>query len=538
MTDNTHPRPLIFDKSVTGARGTDLPPLDVPTAPLPDALTDETLDLPEIGQLDVVRHYTHLAALNFSVDANFYPLGSCTMKYNPRINEAAAAMHGFAGVHPLQDDDDAQGTLRILHDLRTWLAEIAGLDEVCLQPCAGAHGEFTALKVIRAYFNDPDGGNAPQRRKVLVPDTAHGTNPASCAMCAAGAVKVPSRDGMIDLDALRRLADDQTAALMVTNPNTAGVFDGTITQVADILHDAGALLYLDGANMNAILSVCRPGDFGVDAMHYNTHKTFSTPHGCGGPGAGPIAVRDFLAPYLPVPQIQARQTPTENGNTTRYFLDADRPKSIGRVRGYFGQFGVLLRCWTYIAACGPAGLRRVAETAVLNANYLAARLKSRYQTPYFDPAARKFCAHEFVTVPRTLLDKGVTLTDIAKRLIDYGIHPPTMHWPVHDCLMIEPTETESLATLDRFVDAMHRIADEITDDPILVKTAPHRAPVKRLDEVAAARKPVLTHTSPNNEPAAAPTNTPPSPGSTGSAGTSGPICCSSGSTAAAGPCDG
>jgi len=494
--------PLIFEKSTPGARATDLPALDVPPCAIPDDLVEpQPPALPEVGQLDLVRHYTHLAERNFSVDANFYPLGSCTMKYNPKINEAAAAIAGYAGLHPLQDDADVQGALRILYELRTDLAEIAGLDEVSLQPAAGAHGEYTALRVIRAWFDDPEGGNQPQRRKVIAPDTAHGTNPASCAMCGSDVAKVPSKDGLVDLDALRAAVDDRTAALMITNPNTAGLFDGTIGAICKILHDAGGLVYLDGANMNAIVGVARPGDFGVDAMHYNTHKTFSTPHGCGGPGAGPIAVRDFLSPYLPVPQVEKRESKEANRESGReprsasgaYFLSHDRPKSIGKVRSFFGQFGVLLRCWVYIRACGPDGLRHVAETAVLNANYAAARLRHRYETPFFDPKQRRFCAHEFITVPQRLLDRGVTLVDIAKRLIDHGIHPPTMHWPVHNCLMIEPTETESLATLDRFVEVMLQIADEIETDPQLVKSAPHHATVRRVDEVAAARRPVLTY---------------------------------------------
>ncbi|MDP6153007.1 MAG: aminomethyl-transferring glycine dehydrogenase subunit GcvPB [Phycisphaeraceae bacterium] len=485
---------LIFECHSPGAGGAYLPALDVDESALPNGhVCNAPPDLPEVGQLDVVRHYTSLADRNFSVDGNFYPLGSCTMKYNPRINEHAAAEPGMTGLHPLQDDDDVQGALRMLYELRTWLAEIAGLDEVCLQPCAGAHGEYTALKVIRAYFKDisPNGGNAPQRYKVLAPDTAHGTNPASCTMCGADVVTVPGKEGLVDLDALRELIDDQTMAMMLTNPNTAGLFDGQIGDIADILHDAGAMLYLDGANMNAIVGVSRPGDFGVDVMHYNTHKTFSTPHGCGGPGAGPIAVRSFLSPYLPVPQVQARGVDAPDAAAT-YHLDFDRPHTIGRVRSFFGQFGVLLRCWMYIAACGPEGLRGVARTAVLNANYLAAQLCDRYETPYFDAGAGRYCAHEFVTVPKTLLAHGVTLNDIAKRLIDFGFHPPTMHWPVHDCLMIEPTETESLATLDKFVDAMRQIADEIESDPDMVRQAPHRAAVHRLDEVLAARKPMLT----------------------------------------------
>ena len=346
--DGDHDIPLIFEKSTPEARAVDLPPLDVPEAPLTEGLISlNPPALPQVGQLDLVRHYTHLASRNFSVDRNFYPLGSCTMKYNPRINEAAAAMAGFTGIHPLQDDTDVQGALRVLYELRTWLAQIAGLDEVCLQPAAGAHGEYTALKVIRAYFRDPQGGNAPQRDKVLVPDTAHGTNPASCTLCRSHVVTVPSKGGLVNLDALRGLVDDQTAAMMITNPNTAGLFDGTIGDIAQILHDAGALLYLDGANMNAIMAVSRPGDFGVDAMHFNTHKTFTTPHGCGGPGAGPIGVRSFLSPYLPVPQVQVRSTPatatTDRSNGSdlgvEFYLDDDRPLSIGKVRSFHGQFG-------------------------------------------------------------------------------------------------------------------------------------------------------------------------------------------------------
>jgi glycine dehydrogenase subunit 2 len=480
---------LIFEKHTPGATAVDLPPLDVPQSPVPDELIGEAPDLPQLGQLDVVRHYTHLAHRNYSVDGNFYPLGSCTMKYNPRINEAAAAMSGIVDVHPLAEDADVQGLLSMLYELRVMLAKIVGLDEVSLQPCAGAHGEWTSLKVIRAYFNDPKAGNAPQRRKVLAPDTAHGTNFASCTMCGTGVVQVKSRDGLVDLDDLRSKCDEETAALMITNPNTAGLFDGQIGQIADILHEAGALLYLDGANMNAILGIARPGDFGVDVMHFNTHKTFSTPHGCGGPGAGPIAVRDFLAPYLPVPQVER----IDEGGEPRYRLSSDRPQSIGKVRSFVGQIGVLVRAWAYIRACGPQGLRHVSQAAVLNANYLAARLRDRFEMPYFDPDNGRYCAHEFVTVPESLLGGEVTLLDIAKRLIDYGFHPPTMHWPVHDCLMIEPTESESLDTLDRFVDAMRAIAEQVQADPQSMRRAPLDAPVRRLDEVSAARKPTLRY---------------------------------------------
>ena len=478
--------PLVFEKSSPGARAIDLPALDVDAAPIPDAVRGGGVRLPELGQLQVVRHYTHLSQRNFGVDGEFYPLGSCTMKYNPRINEYAAALPGFAGLHPLQDDADIQGALRLLYETRRFLEVISGLDEVSLQPAAGAHGEYTALKVMRAYFRDK--GEA-QRSIVFAPDNAHGTNPASCAMCGAGAVAIPTHHGHTDIDALKKAIEEHgaenVAGLMITNPNTAGLFDSKVAEISDIIHEAGGLLYLDGANMNAILGKTRPGDFGADLMHYNTHKTFSTPHGCGGPGAGPIAVREFLAPYLPRPQI------VRNGDGT-FALDHDRPKSIGKVRSFFGQFGVLVRCWTYIRACGPDGLRDVAELAVLNANYLAARLRTRYEMPFFSPEQGRYCAHEFVTVPDSLLSKGVTLNDIAKRLIDFGIHPPTMHWPVRNCLMVEPTETESKETLDKFVSAMLAIADQIEADAPSLAKAPTDAVVNRLDIVAADRKPRVT----------------------------------------------
>ena len=476
--------PTIFEKDSPGAHAIAFPALDVEKTQVPAALSGSAPAWPSLGMPQVIRHYTHLGQRQFSIDAQFYPLGSCTMKHNPRINELAAGHPGFTGLHPLQDDADIQGALRLLYETRRFLEEIAGLHEASLQPAAGAHGEYTALKVFRAYFNKI---GQPQRTKVLAPSNAHGTNPASCAMCGASVIPVDAPEGYTDLDDLRRKIDeegpDTIMGFMITNPNTAGLFDAKIDEVARIIHDAGGLLYLDGANMNAILGKTRPGDFGADAMHYNTHKTFSTPHGCGGPGAGPIVVRDFLAPFLPSPQVQRREDGT-------FSLDYDRPDSIGKVRSFIGQFGVLVRCWTYIRSCGPAGLRNVAELAVLNANYLAARLEDVYEMPYFSTAKRKFAAHEFVTVPRRLLDRGVTLNDIAKRLIDYDVHPPTMHWPVKDCLMVEPTETESLATLDRFVEAMRRIAQEIERDPSSLAQAPRDANVRRLDIVAADRKPV------------------------------------------------
>ncbi len=477
--------PVIFEKSSPGARATSLPALDVEETPLPADLAGSTPDLPELSQLQVIRHYTHLSQRNFSIDGEFYPLGSCTMKFNPRINEHAASLPGFTSLHPLQDDADLQGALRLLYETRRFLESISGLDEASLQPAAGAHGEFTALKVIRAYFLDK---GDTKRTKVLAPDNAHGTNPASCSMCGAEVLAVKSPDGYIDLEDLKAIIEKEGAdtimALMITNPNTAGLFDPKIKEIADLVHDAGALLYLDGANMNAILGKTRPGDFGADAMHYNTHKTFSTPHGCGGPGAGPIVVRDFLAPYLPTPQV------VKNADNT-YAMERNRPKSIGKVRSFNSQFGVLVRCWTYIRACGPDGLREIAEQAVLSANYLAARLQDRFETPYFDLESKKYCAHEFITVPDRLLNMGVTLNDIAKRMIDYGVHPPTMHWPVLNCLMVEPTECESLATLDHFVDVLCAIADEIETDPGSLSKAPQCAVVERLDIVAGDRKPIV-----------------------------------------------
>jgi glycine dehydrogenase subunit 2 len=493
MNHSSPIEPLLFELSTPGSRAVDLPESDVPAAALDSSLVSaDPPPLPQIGQLQLVRHYTHLSHRNFSVDANFYPLGSCTMKYNPKVNEWAAALDGFANLHPMQEPADCQGAMALLYHLRIMLQEISGLDEVCLQPCAGAHGEWTALKVIRAYYRDIGQDN---RRIVLAPDTAHGTNPASCAMCGAGVVTIKSRpDGLTDLDDLRKHLNDEVAAIMVTNPNTVGKFDAHIAEMAKMVHDAGAMLYLDGANMNAILGVTRPGDFGADVMHYNTHKTFSTPHGCGGPGAGPIAVRKELAPYLPVPQVIRQRT---NSHPT-YAWDFDRPKSIGKVRSFWGQFNVLVRAYAYISACGPDGLKNVSQTAVLAANYLAQRIKEIYPLPYGpkngEPMASNPCAHEFITVPRAILDRDVTIMDIAKGLIDRGFHPPTVHWPVHDCLMIEPTETESLAKLDAFADALLEIAEVSKTDPKSLKEAPVRQSVRRLDEVAAARKPVLRWT--------------------------------------------
>ena len=479
---------LIFERSVPGNCAASLPATDVPPVDreqvIPrDLLADVPPPLPEIGELDLVRHYTRLAHRLFSVDGNFYPLGSCTMKYNPKINELAAAMPGLVNLHPLQPESDVQGILEILYWLRTALLEIAGLDEITLQPCAGAHGEMAGLMVINAYHRS----RGEDRPKVLAPDSAHGTNPATCTVCGRRALTVASRaDGRVDLDDLRSKVDEQTAALMLTNPNTVGVFDENITQIADILHDKGALLYLDGANMNAILGIARPGDFGVDVMHFNTHKTFSTPHGCGGPGAGPVAVTADLYEFLPGPIIVRNEDGT-------FAWSSPGKNTIGRIRANYGQINILIRAYAYIRALGAAGLRDVSEKAVLCANYLAARLRDCFRLP-FDPPF----AHEFILVPE-FADKGVTEQDIAKRLIDHSIHPPTMSWPVPHCLMIEPTECESLATLDKFVDAMTDIADEAERAPDVLHFSPHTMPVSRLDEVTAARKPDLRWHPPEHE---------------------------------------
>ncbi|MFH0980101.1 MAG: aminomethyl-transferring glycine dehydrogenase subunit GcvPB [Planctomycetota bacterium] len=478
--------PLLFERQSTGASAVRLAACDVPSvdrsAALPaDALRAEPPPLPELGELELTRHYTGLAHRLFSIDENFYPLGSCTMKYNPVVNERAAALPGFSQLHPYQWDQDVQGLLELLYRLRCDLAEIAGLAEVSLQPAAGAHGEMTGLMLITAYHRS----RGEIRRTVLTPDTAHGTNPASCTICARRTVTVSSgKDGLVDLDALRAAVDRDTAALMITNPNTVGIYDGQIADIADILHAEGAQLYLDGANMNAVLGIARPGDVGVDVMHYNVHKTFSTPHGCGGPGAGPVAVAKHLAPFLPHPQIARRVDGT-------YYWDHVRPQSIGKVRSFYGQIGILVRAYAYIRALGHDGLKNVAEKAVLAANYVAARIKDRYPLPFPGPYA-----HEFITIP-DFEGLDVHEVDFAKRLLDYGIHPPTMSFPVAHCLMIEPTETESLETLDRFCAALLRMADEAHERPELLREAPHRTPVRRMDEVAANRKPKVRWTPKN-----------------------------------------
>ncbi len=483
------PPTLLFESSRPGRFTAILPPSDVPDRPLEDLipsahLAEEALPLPELGELDVVRHFTNLSTSNMNIDANFYPLGSCTMKYNPKRNERIASFPGLASLHPYQDESSLQGMLQLLYEVQNDLAEIAGLHAVSLQPAAGAQGELTALLVASAYFRD----KGENRTKVLVPDSAHGTNPASAHLAGFEAVTIKSDGrGLVDLDDFKAKLDDQAAVFMITNPNTVGLFDPQVGKIAELLHERGALLYLDGANMNAILGEVRPGDMGADLMHYNPHKTFSGPHGGGGPGAGPIAVRDFLAPYLPSPMVARNDDGT-------YRLDVDRPKSIGRVRAYFGNVGVLVRAYCYIRSQGPDGLKGVAQNAVLNANYLLAKLKHRYPVPLGDR-----CMHEFVASARAMArDKGVRAMDIAKRLIDHNIHAPTVYFPliVPEAMMIEPTETESRETLDRFVATMLKIADE---DPQILHDAPVSTPISRPDEVAAARTPILKWT-PSAEP--------------------------------------
>lgn len=476
---------LLFELSRPGRRCHRLPACDVPAAPLakllpPSALADAPPPLPELGELDLVRHYVNLSTRNMSIDTNFYPLGSCTMKYNPKRHERLAALPGIAGLHPLTPDESCQGMLEILWNMQNILAEIAGLDAVSLQPAAGAHGELTALFVAAAYFRE----RGEKRTKVLIPDSAHGTNPASAALAGFDAVQIKSNArGLVDIDDLRKHLDGQTAVFMITNPNTLGLFEDQMALIAELVHQQGALVYQDGANMNAILGITRPGDFGVDMMHYNVHKTFTGPHGAGGPGAGPIAVRKNLAPYLPVPLVER--------SGERYLLQFDRPKTIGRVRSFFGNVGILFRGYCYIRTLGPEGLREVSENAVLNANYLLARLRDALDVPY-----GKRCMHEFVASARQLRrDKRISAMDIAKRLLDHGYHAPTVYFPlvVQEAIMVEPTETENRETLDAFADAVLRI---INEDPAYLQQAPHTMPVSRPDEVKAAKEPMLSWKKP------------------------------------------
>jgi glycine dehydrogenase subunit 2 len=473
---------LVYERSKPGRRACSLPASGVEAPAVPEGLRrTEPPRLPEVSEPELVRHFTELTTRNFGVDTGFYPLGSCTMKHNPRINEVVARLPGFADLHPLQEEDASQGALELMWRLQEILAEVCGLDAVSLQPAAGSQGELTGLMLMRAYFADR--GEGEQRRKIVVPDTAHGTNPASVTMAGYELVQVATDSrGNIDLDDLRGKVGEATAGLMLTNPSTLGLFDEGIEEVERIFHGAGALMYYDGANLNAVCGITRPGDMGFDIVHINLHKTFSQPHGGGGPGGGPIAVRGMLDPFLPVPQV------VRDGD--RFRLDGDRPKTIGKVRGYTGPFGVFVRSYAYIRAYGPA-LREMSEVAVLNANYLLALLRDAYELPY-----DRLCMHEFVLSARTLKrEHGVTALDVAKRLMDYGFHPPTIYFPlvVPEALMIEPTETETKETLDEFAAAMVEIAREAKGSPELLHDAPHTRPVGRLDEVKAVKELVVRH---------------------------------------------
>ncbi|MBB6454246.1 glycine dehydrogenase subunit 2 [Salirhabdus euzebyi] len=483
--------PLIFELSKEGRIGYSLPELDVPEVDLTQELGTEYVrhiepDLPEVSELQIMRHYTGLSRRNHGVDSGFYPLGSCTMKYNPKINEDVARFEGFSFVHPLQEEKTAQGALALMYDLQTSLQEITGMHEVTLQPAAGAHGEWTGLMMIRAFHESNGDFN---RTKVIVPDSAHGTNPASATVAGFESVTVKSDErGLVDLDDLRRVVGSDTAALMLTNPNTLGLFEEHILEMASIVHEAGGRLYYDGANLNAILGYTRPGDMGFDVVHLNLHKTFTGPHGGGGPGSGPVGVSKELAPFLPKPVLTK--------NKQGYFFDYDRPNSIGRVKPYYGNFGINVRAYTYIRTMGPDGLKQVSEYAVLNANYMMRRLQSEFDLPF-----KQHCKHEFVLSGKNQKKLGVRTLDIAKRLLDFGYHPPTIYFPlnVEEALMIEPTETESKETLDEFIDAMLQIAKEARENPEIVQEAPHTTVINRLDETLAARKPVLRYEKDNIE---------------------------------------
>lgn len=474
---------LIFEISKEGRSAYSLPKSDVERSPLEDLipahlLSGEEVELPEVSEVDVVRHYTLLSNKNYGVDTGFYPLGSCTMKYNPKINEDMAALGCFSNLHPYQPEDTVQGALAMMYDLDGMLSEISGMARVSLQPAAGAHGEMTGLMIIKAY-HEKNGDS--KRTKIIVPDSAHGTNPASAAVVGFDIIEVKSTsEGLVDVESLKSVLNDEVAGLMLTNPNTLGLFEKDIKEIADLVHEAGGLLYYDGANMNAIMGICRPGDMGFDVIHYNLHKTFSTPHGGGGPGSGPVGVKEHLVKFLPVPVVE------KSGE--RYFLDYERPDSIGKVKSFYGHFGVMIRAYTYILAMGAEGLKEASQKAVLNANYMMSRLKEYYKLPIDD-----VCKHEFILAGLKEEAGDVITLDIAKRLLDYGYHPPTVYFPliVHEAMMIEPTETESRETLDEFIETLIKIAAEAKENPELLKEAPHNTPVRRIDEVLAARSPVL-----------------------------------------------
>ncbi|MFL7812406.1 MAG: aminomethyl-transferring glycine dehydrogenase subunit GcvPB [Anaerolineales bacterium] len=479
MTEKT-----IFEMSKPGRRGVRFPASDVPQADLPKEFLRAELPLPEMPENEVVRHFTRISQLNHAVDIGFYPLGSCTMKYNPKINEETARLAGFSQIHPLQPVETVQGALGLMHETQEWLAEISGFDAVTLQPAAGAHGELTGVLIIRAYHNDR---GDTKRTKMLVPDSAHGTNPASSAMSGMTIVEIPSdKNGNIDLEILKGECDETVAGLMITNPNTLGLFDENINEATKLIHDCGGLVYGDGANLNALLGIYKPAQNGIDVMHFNLHKTFSTPHGGGGPGSGPVGVIKELADFLPDPHVEMTY---EGDEETPPFYDLVTPaKTIGRVKSFHGHFGVVVRAFTYMISLGKDGLLDASTTAVLNANYIQALVRDVYHIPF-----ERLCMHEFVTEAKWDDAPGIRALDISKRLIDFGFHPPTNYFPliVPEALMIEPTETETKETLDAFAAAMLQIADEAKNDPDILHGAPHNAPFGRLDEVKAAKELIL-----------------------------------------------
>jgi glycine dehydrogenase subunit 2 len=476
--------PLIYELSAAGRQAVTLPVCDVPETPLPTDLLRKELDWPEVSELQVVRHYTRLSSMNFAIDKNFYPLGSCTMKYNPKVNEDMARLPGFAHLHPLNDGEGSQGALKLMYDLQTWLGEISGFRGVSLAPAAGAQGELAGILMIRKYHLDR---GDDKRTKILIPNSAHGTNPATVTMAGFTTVELPAdENGDVDLEALRALCDDTVAGMMITMPNTLGLFESKIQEIIKLVHDCGGLMYMDGANMNALLGVVKPGELGFDVMHYNLHKTFSTPHGGGGPGSGPVGVNDKLIPFLPGPIVKIIEVPVNDDDTPLYGLVMPE-KSIGRLKTFQGNFGMHVRAYTYIRSNGDEGIKDITRHAVLNANYIRVKLRDTYTVPY-----DRINAHEFVLEGRF---EGVDIhaLDISKRLIDYGFHPPTNYFPliVQEALMIEPTESEDKATLDAFIEVMQKVAAEAKENPDLLKSAPHNAPVSRLDEVRAAKQLVL-----------------------------------------------
>ena len=486
--NNVYYGKLIFELTKEGRKGYSLPKNEIENygiEALPAALTrGEAPALPEVDELTVVRHYTNTSNNNFGVDTGFYPLGSCTMKYNPKINEEIAAHPFFSGLHPLQDVSTVQGALEVYYKLQQSLAELAGMKEFTLNPYAGAHGELTGLMIMRSYHMSR---GDEKRTKVIVPDSAHGTNPASAAVCGLDVVVVKSRpDGTVDVDDLRPLLDDTIAGMMMTNPNTLGIFEHSIAEIAKLVHDCGGLMYYDGANLNPMLGKVRPGDIGFDIMHINLHKTFSTPHGGGGPGSGPVGVREGLEQFLPAPRVLRHEI---DDDTYHYSVEAC-DESLGSISGFLGNFAVMMRAYTYILTLGRENVKNVGPLATLNANYVKERLKDVFELPIGG-----VCKHEFVFDGLKDKSTGVTTLDVAKRLLDYGFHAPTIYFPLlfHEALMIEPTENESKETLDAFIDVMHKIAQEAKDDPELVKTAPHCTPVRRLDDTQAALKPIVTY---------------------------------------------